>query len=82
MAGAPVLRFYTGQSTLRAAAQNGDARQRLRQVCDAAFYAGEQALIMRDLKTAAALLQEAAAGCPALTAESVLAKTELARLPN
>jgi len=82
---APVLRFYTGRSTeatLRAAAQSGDARQRLRQTCDAAFYAGEQALIARDAKTAATRLQEAAAGCPAVTAESVLATAELARLPN
>jgi len=82
---APVLRFYTGQSTeatLRAAAQNGDAKQRSRQVCDAAFYAGEQAIIARDLKTAVALLEEAAANCPAAAAESVLAKTELTRLPN
>ena len=82
---APVLRFYTGQSTettLRAAAQNGDAKQRLRQACDAAFYAGEQALIARDATMAATRLQEAAAGCPAVTAESVLAKAELTRLPN
>jgi lipoprotein NlpI len=81
----PVLRFYTGQSTeatLRAAAQNGDARQRRRQGCDAAFYAGEQAIIARDLKTAVALLEEAAANFPAAAAESVLAKTELTRLPN
>jgi hypothetical protein len=28
------------------------------------------------------LLREAASGCPSLTAESVLAKTELARLAN
>jgi lipoprotein NlpI len=82
---APVLRFYMGQSTaatLRAAANNGDAAQRPRQLCDAAFYAGEQALIARDLATAATLLAEATADCPAPTAESVLAKTELARLPN
>jgi lipoprotein NlpI len=81
---APVLRFYTGRSTettLRAAAQSGDAKQRLRQACDAAFYAGEQALVARDAKAAAVRLQEAA-GCPAVTAESVLAKAELARLAN
>jgi len=82
---APVLRFYTGRSnqdTLRSAAGTGDERQRPRQLCDAAFYAGEQALLARDAKSARQLLQEAAAGCPAVTAESVLAKTELGRLTN
>lgn len=82
---APLLRFYTGQSTataLRTAAQNGDAKQRPRQLCEVAFYAGEQALSARDVKAAAPLLQEAAAGCPVMMAESVLAKTELARLPK
>ena len=82
---APVLRFYAGQSTLAtlcAAAGTGDPGQRPRQLSDAAFYAGEQALIARDARGAATLLREAATACPALTAESVLGKTELSRLAN
>ena len=82
---APVLRFLAGQSTqttLREAADHGDARQRPRQACEAAFYAGEQALTAQEMKAATTLLQEAAAHCPPAAAESVLARTELSRLPN
>jgi lipoprotein NlpI len=79
-----VARYYAGEidePALRAAADGAAEAERKRRVCDAAFYAGERALLASDIATARVRLTEAAATCPAATAESVIARTDLSRLP-
>jgi lipoprotein NlpI len=78
-----ILRFYAGEidePALRAAVDDGGDAARKRRLCDVAFYAGERAVLGRDRAAARILLAEAAAACPVATAESVVAKTDLARL--
>lgn len=80
---APMLRYYAGQrdlAALLAAAGRGDAKGRPLRECEAHFFAGEHALLSGDRAGATALLQKASAECPAATAASVIARTELARL--
>jgi lipoprotein NlpI len=80
---AAILRFYAGEidePALRAAVGTSADAKGKRQLCDVAFYAGERALLARDVATARARLTEAAAACPVATAESAIAKTELSRL--
>jgi lipoprotein NlpI len=80
----PVIRFYVGETDeapLRTAAGTNDGADGKRRLCDVAFYAGERALLAGDAATARARLTEAASACPIATAESVIARTELSRLP-
>lgn len=80
---APILRYFAGQrnlGALLAAAGRGDAKETPLRQCEADFFAGEHALLTGHLPDAKALLARAATECPAATAASVIARTELARL--
>jgi lipoprotein NlpI len=79
----PILRLYMGQITagqLMAAIASSDAYTQKRQLCEANFFAGEDALLHRRRAAAKALLQAASDGCPKTNLHYDAAAAELRRL--
>jgi tetratricopeptide (TPR) repeat protein len=78
---APVFRLFADELTradLVAAASDPDARTQRNQVCEANFYAGEQALARQHKDEAARLFRLAAGDCPRTYIEMEGAQAELA----
>ena len=79
----PLVAVYRGEhdaAWAEEAAGQGDASERERHACDAAFYIGEQSLASGARARARALLQQAAARCPQHSVEGAAARAELARV--
>lgn len=80
---APLLELFAGRSTPEAvfrAAEHPDGKTRRGQLCEAAFYLGEHALIVNQPAQARSLLETAARDCPTDFYEFADAALELKRL--
>jgi len=80
---APVVRMFLGETAseaVLAAADDADPRVQKRQVCEARFYAGEQALQRGSTEDATQLFGLAAVDCPKNFIEWSAAKAELKTL--
>lgn len=79
---APILKYYLGQMTAEQmmAAASSDAYKQKRQLCEANFFASEDALLHQRRISAKALLQAALYGCPKTNLHYDAAAAELRRL--
>ena len=80
----PLIDLFLGASSpadLRAASKAGDPDSLADQACEAAFYAGEYALLHGDQAGAKSLFTQAADSCPMADIEAIAAERELHRLP-
>ena len=80
---APIVKFYMGQMTtdqMMAVAANSDVSKQARELCEANFFAGEDALLHQRRAPAKALLQAALDGCPKTNLHYDAAAAELRRL--
>jgi len=80
----PLLELYLGQASpqqVRAASLQGDAKAKMDQACEAAFYVGEYELLRSNSGGAKSLFQEAVKICPYTADERDGAAVELKRMP-